>query len=58
MPKKAKKKSVPDTSRAKDTKSNFHNVNELNIKKQLEKKKEVKESEVFDFSLKNKTSNK
>jgi len=58
MPKKAKKKSVPDTSRAKDTKSNFHNVNELNIKKQLDQKKEVKEKDVFDFSEKNKSHKK
>ena len=52
MPKK-KKPSVPDTSRAKDTKINYHNINELNIKKQLDKKKEVKEKDVFDFSEKN-----
>ena len=54
MPKK-QKSSVPDTSRAKDTKINFHNVNELNIKKQLDKKKEVKEKDVFDFSEKKKS---
>ena len=53
MPKK-QKIITPDTSRAKDTKTNFHNVNELNIKKQLEKKKEVKEKDVFDFSEKKK----
>lgn len=54
MPKK-QKPSVPDTSRAKDTKINYHNINELNIKKQLDKKKEVKEKDVFDFSEKKKS---
>tara|TARA_R110000796_G_scaffold171874_2_gene288884 strand:+ start:797 stop:973 length:177 start_codon:yes stop_codon:yes gene_type:complete len=58
MPKKKKTYVHPDTSRAQESKSVHFNTKELNIKKQLEKKKEVKERDVFDFSEKNKLSKK
>lgn len=40
-----------DTSRAKDTKS-YQIGKELRVDKELGKKKEIKESQVFDFSYK------
>ena len=57
MPKKTKGKkvkvsnNVPDTSRGKDTKS-YTRGKELRVDKELEKKKDVKEKDVFDFSYK------
>jgi len=55
MAKKAKAKKVktdvPDTSRAKDTKS-YQTGKELRVDKELGKKKDVKEKDVFDFSYK------
>ena len=40
-----------DTSRAKNTKS-YHTGKELRVDKELGKKKDVKEKDVFDFSYK------
>jgi len=55
MPKKAKQKKVktdvPDTSRAYQPKS-YRTGKELRVDKELDKKKEIKESQVFDFSYK------
>jgi len=42
---------VPDTSRAKQTKS-YQVGKELRVDQELNKKKEVKEKDVFDFSTK------
>jgi len=42
---------VPDTSRGKDTKS-YQKGKELRVDKELDKKKDVKEKDVFDFSYK------
>ena len=49
--KKAKKGTNPDTSRANEPKLKMAGK-ELRIDKQLDKKKEIKESQVFDFSYK------
>tara|TARA_R100001086_G_scaffold245947_1_gene177557 strand:- start:130 stop:324 length:195 start_codon:yes stop_codon:yes gene_type:complete len=50
-PPKKIKGEVPDTSRAQETKLSMVGK-ELKIDKQLDKKKEVKEKDVFDFSTK------
>ena len=42
---------VPDTSRAQETRLSMVGK-ELKIDKQLDKKKEIKEKDVFDFSTK------
>jgi hypothetical protein len=42
---------VPDTSRARETKLSMVGK-ELKIDKQLDKKKDIKEKDVFDFSTK------
>lgn len=42
---------LPDTSRAQETKLSMVGK-ELKIDKELDKKKEIKESQVFDFSTK------
>ena len=55
MAKKAKQKKVktdvPDTSRAYQPKS-YRTGKELRVDKELDKKKDVKEKDVFDFSYK------
>ena len=60
MAKKSKAKKVktdvPDTSRAYQPKS-YRTGKELRVDKELDKKKEIKESQVFDFSFKKKSSN-
>jgi len=54
-PKKAKQKKVKtnyvDTSRANEPKS-YQKGKELRVDKELDKKKDVKEKDVFDFSYK------
>jgi len=42
---------LPDTSRGKDSKS-YQTGKELRVDKELDKKKDVKEKDVFDFSYK------
>ena len=52
-PKKIKEGLPPDTSRAKVTKS-YQTGKELRVDQELDKKKDIKEKDVFDFSKQSK----